>query len=589
MDSILKLILVCLVFTSVQCKTDKPIHKDDAILKIRLKADPQKLHPMIYPTSVAREVYQYIFLPLAEYHPETLELEPVLIKEVPKGELIEEGEYKGGIRFSCELREDAAWSDGKPVTVEDYEFTVKASNHPKVNAPGWRTYLKEISEIVKDQSNPRKFDVILAKDYMLAKETVTTIQVFPAHIYDPQGALSDVSIKDLKTEKIYNSLEAKDSSLVKFAQEFNSTKFSREVVVGSGPYTLGEWESDQYLILNNSSDYWGDNYPDNPFLQSFPKQMQFQIVKDATSALTLLKSGEIDVLNNISATNFNDIREDEELKTRLDFFTPSLMRYLYIGLNNRNPELANKSVRRALAHLVDVDRIIETLEYGLGQRTVGHFNPNKSYYNSSLDLIDFNVNKAKQLLDDSGWKDSDGNGIRDKEIDGNQLELSFDIFVSKAELGRKVSLMIQESAAQAGVKIDLVQKEYRVILNDHLRKHDFDMATLINTADAAPVDAYDKWHSNNINLGGNNNFGLNNKEADDLMERIRLEKNLKKRKQLYFELQEIMYEEQPVIFLYCPVEKIAISKKFEGKATSKRPGYLANTFKPVYSDVFSEN
>ncbi len=589
MNSIAKLLLVTFLFVSIQCKTDKSVPKDDAILKIQLKSDPQKLHPMVSPTSLAREVYQYIFLPLAEFHPTTLELEPILIKEVNDGTSIEEGPYKGGIRFSFELREDAKWSDGEPVKVEDYAFTVKAANHPKVNAPGWRTYLKEISEVVQDVENPRKFDVIMAKDYMLAKETAVTIQVYPSHIYDPKGILKDISIEDLKSESVYANLEAKDSSLIQFAQEFNSTKFTRETVVGCGPYALAEWESDQYLVLENQKEYWGDQYPDNPFLQSFPRQIQFQIIKDPTSALTLLKSGELDVLNNISSINFKELKEDIDFKDQFEYFSPSLIRYLYIGLNNRREGLSDKTVRRALAHLIDVDGIIKTLEYGLGQRTVGHFNPNKSYYNNSLDLIDYNLDKANQLLDDSGWKDSDGNGIRDKEIDGKQVELSFEILISKAELGRKVSLMFQESAAKAGVKIDLIQKQYRVILSDHLQKHDFDMATLVNTADAAPVDAFDKWHSSNRIIGRNNYFGLNNLEADELMEKIRLEKNKESRNQLYFKLQEIMYEEQPVIFLYCPVEKIAVSKKFKGSGTSKRPGYLANTFQAVFSEAFSEN
>ncbi len=589
MNVLLRTCFLMLLLFFVACKTDKPTLDKDLTVKIRLKADPQKLSPMVYPTSTAREVFQYIFLPLADYDPVSLELTPILVEKVPEGVTIEEGPHKGGIQFDFQLLKDAKWSDGKDITAKDYHFTVKAVNHPEVNASGWRAYIKEIKEVILYENDPKKFSVVMSKDYMVAKETVSTINMYPSHIYDEMDVLNGLKIADLKDKAKVQELADSDTLFSAFAKAFNSQKFTNEIVVGNGPYKLGQWETNQYVVLDRVENYWGENYSENPFLNAHPKSIEFQIIPDETSALSLLKSQEIDFMPSVGSSNFSSLKGDEKAMEMFSFLNAELIRYYYIGLNNRNPNLSEKSVRQALAHLVDVDRIIETLELGMGTRTIGHFNPVRSYYNNDLKPIPYLPEKAAELMDNAGWKDSNNNGIRDKVIDGNLEELDFKILVSSSKLGQKVSLMFKESAKAVGVNIELVQKEFKRIRQDHLKKRDFDMACLVATSDLAPIDPYDKWHTDNMAVGKRNDFGFGDQNSDDVILALRSEKDQTKRKDLYHKLQEIMYDEQPVIFLYCPTEKMILNKKFKAVVSARRPGYMANSFVPLSVESFSEN
>ena len=579
-----KFIFLCSFFLMLcACKEKPSLPSEALILDIRIKKDPQRLHPMIHPHPAAREIYQYIHLPLADFHPVTLELTPILIKEIPLPKKLDNGD----LQYEFEIVSDAIWSDGQAVTGYDYDFTIKAALHPEVQSSGWRTYLEKVKSVVVDPQNPRLFSVVIS-DYMLATETTTTIQIFPKHIYDSKSALDNVSISQLKSEEEIKVLLEKNDTLRSFAQEMNSAKYSRDIVIGCGPYTLDAWETNQYVELDKTQNYWGNSYKNNPFLQAGSQKIRFLFVPDETTTISMLKSGALNVATFSNGTNFNSLKTDEDFSKEFSFLTPEVMKYYYLCINNRRPYLAEKSVRIALSHLVDVNKIINTLDYGLGKPLVGHFHPSKPYYNNDLKPRVLDIDQAITILENAGWIDTDKNGIRDKIIDGSKYELDIDLLVTPAKLGQSVGLMLKQNAEKAGVNINLIKKEFKIIRSEHLKPLDFDMIALVVSLDSAPDDPYSRWHSDNINKGKRNESGFANTVADDLILKIRKETDESKRKQLYLKLQEVMYEEQPVIFLYSPTEKIVISKDINGSSTSKRPGYLANTFTSKVS-TFSDN
>ena len=104
--NVILIIFILLFF----CKGD-PVNQESA-LHIRLKKDPERINPLIFPNPTAREVYQYIHLPLADYNPESLVLEPILIQQIPSEVAIDTGKYKGGIAFDLEFSDQAAWDNG---------------------------------------------------------------------------------------------------------------------------------------------------------------------------------------------------------------------------------------------------------------------------------------------------------------------------------------------------------------------------------------------------------------------------------------------------------------------------------------------
>ncbi len=570
-------VFILLIIFLCSCKGDQPKIETDNTLDIAIRREPKMLNPYLNPTVIAREVYQYIFVPMADFDPVTYELRPILIKSIPEGEKIEEGPYAGGTKYSLEFKEEAKWDNGTPVTGKDFLFSLKAIKHPGTNTANYKNYLKWVSDVIVDPSNERKVDIFFKEYYILAKELAATLQVYPQYIYDPQNVLDEVSLTDLggpDAEKIVES----NPRLSAFASEFNSVKFSRETAINAGPYELTEWISNQSIILKRKEDYWASE-TDNPFLQSYPEKIVFHIIPDETSSITQVKEGNIDLIMNVSSSSYIDLKENGVYGSQFQFLTQELMKFYYIAINNSKPELADPDIRRALAKLNDVPKLIELLENGLGSQTVGIFNTKKAYYNSSLKPINLDIAGAKEIFEAEGWSDSNNDGSVDKVLNGKHVEMDLDIHITGSELSKNVALLLQENAKKAGVKINIITKKYVDIKRDNLKTRDYDLIPLLLSQDLALDDPYGKWHSDNDDPTKANDVSYNSEKADNLIDNIRSARDDESRNKYYKELQEVMYNDQPVIFLYNPVERIILSNRWEGKSTLKRPGYLGNTFK----------
>lgn len=571
-------VFILLMILLYSCKGDLPKVDTDNTLDIAIRREPKMLNPYLNPTAAAREVNQYMFISMADFDPVTYELIPILIKSIPEVEKVEEGPYAGGTKYTLEFKEEAKWDNGTPITGKDFLFSMKAIKHPGTNAATYRDYAKWVSDVVVDPTNERKVEIYFKEYYILAKELVVTLQVYPKYVYDPTNALDGVSLKELSGENAKAVLEA-NPKLKEFATEFNSVKFSRETVSNAGPYKLKDWVSNQSIILEKKENYWAAE-SDNPFLQAYPEKIVFHIIPDETSSITQVKEGNIDLVMNVSSASYEDLKENEVYGSQFQFLTEELMKFYYIAINNSKPELADPDIRRALAKLNDNSKLIELLENGLGKPTVGIFNNKKPYYNKSLKPIELDIEGAKKIFMEEGWSDSNNDGSVDKVLNGKRVEMELDILITGSELSKNVALLLQENAKKAGVKINIITKKYVDIKRDNMKTRDYDLIPLLLSQDLALDDPYSKWHSENDDPSKSNDVSYNSPEADALIDKIRSARDDDSRNKYYNELQEVMYRDQPVIFLYSPVDRIILSNNWEGKSTLKRPGYLGNTFKP---------
>lgn len=582
------------------CKGDKPqeatagaalFKNQDNTVYARLPAEPDRLNLLISTNVYARAVNEQIFLYLLHFDPEALELAPQLAKSRPVVEEITEGPYQGGIAYTFELHEAAAWDNGQPITAGDFVFTLKALFNPRVQAANVRAYLDYIKDVEIDPENPRRFTVLTDQKYIIGETAVSNIPVLPEYIYDPNRLMRPVPLTHL-TDTAYVArlvdetkagpvLEAERKAVNDFAEAFNSPQYSREkgFIAGAGPYAFEEWVTGQRIVLSRKKDWWGDQLSDRfPLLKAYPDKLSFLIIPDQSAAIVALKDQQIDVSGQIDAKDFVDLRENELIGKLYNLHTPTSWVYYYIGLNNKNPKLADKRVRRALAHLVDVPVLIEDLFYGLAERTVGPFHPAKPYYHTGLPPIGFDPGKARQLLAEAGWEDTNGNGIADKEINGRRVEMELEYMVSNAsKFANNQALIFQDDAKKAGVKVNIAPKEFTVLI-DAAKQRNYEMYSSAWGQDPTIDDPKQLWHSESDTPDGGNRVSFLNAEADRLIEAIRVTLDESKRNQLYKEFQELIYEEQPYIFLFTPLERIAISRRFEAKATARRPGFLVNTF-----------
>ncbi len=575
----------CMIFAicfAISCQSDR--RSDSGMqeeIVIRIESEPRTLNPILTSRSQDREIHEYIFVSLGDYDPVSLEMIPVLIKNLPSVMTVESGEYSGRDAYSMEIKEEARWENGNPISGEDVLFTLKMAAHPDVFTPGWKSLLADIRDVTIDPTDERRFMIYSEGEYFLNLEVILTAEIYPRYFYDAQNAMSSISLTELKSISS-QELEQKYPEVSALGKTFSSVKFGKEMVMGAGPYKLRQWQSGQYIVLEKKENYWGNTYPENTILQGGFQRIVFQIVKDETVALTLLKNDQIDFLNfkRSPFMVFDELQNDQQASADLDFYTQATLRNNMILLNNHSPKLKEKSVRQALAMLTDVNRMLSQIEGGYGLRINSFIHPKKHLYNSELEMIDYDLDKAKKLLDESGWIDTDGDQIRDKMIDGVVVPLVLDFYITSSSTSASILAILQQSFRAAQVGINAAVLPFSKIITEHLVPGDFDMSVYVRASPTSKVDPYAVWHSSSIGLGGKNYQRYSNLIADQYIEQIRrLDITEEERAMYYKKLQRIISDDHPVIFLYSPFLRTAIDDDIEPLLSLKRPGYFANGFK----------
>lgn len=565
-------IIFLLAFSS--CKSDQNQVKSIGKFVVGIKSDPQKIHPFFNPKNSAREVFQNIFLPIADYHPIERTLTPILIEFIP--DAIKIGQKQ--VAFDLMIKEEATWKDGSPITGYDYQFAYQIVMHPQSQSAAWRPYLSIIKDINIDPDNPKKFRVVCDQSSMLAKETVVTFYPVQGQRYDPNQHLRKYAISQWIDSDHLESVIAKDPEITSIIETFNHPDTYRKDIHHAGGYRLDQWETDQYIQLTKVPEFWASQNSTNPYLQVEMDTLLFKIINDGNAMSTLLLDGGIDMTSTLDADQYLALKENKTLSKTFDFIEYEGMRMAYLGLNNRDPELQDTRVRQAIAHSIDVNAIIEAEELGIGRQASVIFHPSRRYY-PDAPARTLDINKAKQLLDDAGWKDSNDNGTRDQVINGRSEELILDFYISGSNLSKTIALLLKDGAQKAGYDINVIQKDARSYINDNVNKHDYEIAALLATFDDADDNPYLRWHSDNAGIGGKNRSGFHTPTTDSLIQKIINESDTEKRLIDYRKLSGILYDQVPVIPLYAPVELFVIDHAYTGIATSKRPGYMANTFR----------
>lgn len=566
------------------CKNNPTSKEDDVVFSLnrplneailQIDAEPDRLNPALSTSSYARIVANTIFQYLLYIDPQSLETVPQLARSRPEAAPITEGPYAGGIAYAFEIHEQAVWDDGSPVTAQDFIFTLKAVLNPQVPAPAYRAFLSFIKDVEVDPSNPRRFTVLTSEKYILGEEAIgSTLPVIPAYLYDPDGLLRDIPFSEFTDEARAAELAKNDPRLQQFAELFTSPKYSREKegVSGSGPYRFESWETGQRLIVSKKENYWGDALAEQyPALAAFPDKFIFQPIPDPNAAITALKDAQVDAMANIPPDDFLELQKNEFTARRYNFFSPPLLGNTFIYVNTRIPKLSDKRVRHALAYAIDVNQIIETAYNGMGSPFASPVHPTFPYYNQELKPIPYDPDKARALLAEAGWTDSNNNGIADKMISGKleEMTLNYKIVAGRDNI-QAVALLVQESAKRAGFDIQIEAKEFAVLADDFKRR-DFELAPWGKTIPPSLWEPKQDFHSQ-----GDDRAGFARAETDALIEQIQVTLDEKERNRLYKQLQAIIYDEMPLIYLLVPTSRVAIHKRFDIEPTPIYPGYFAN-------------
>ncbi len=540
-------------------------------------SDPEGLHPSNVSDASATETKRFIMQKLLFIDFESLELQPWLASKLPELEITDLGGGKKGMNITYELRKEAKWDDGTPVSPADVEFSFKSIINPKTDAATLRPYLDYIIDFKTYPDNPQKFTFVCDDTYMLWDHvTGNDVWIIQKKIYDPNGLSDKFSIPDFRKK---GSKVAEDSDNLKFAENYNSIKYHREkgFVAGSGPYTFDSWTTGQRIILKRKADWWGSAVKDGGMMfQDGPKEIMYETINDMTTALTALKAGKLDIMTSLRPKQWvDDVEKSKKFKANFNKSAPPFPYYSYIGMDNRQPKFSGKKTRQALAHLVDADGINKTLLYNQHYRIVGPISKSDKAYHNGLKPYAFDVEKAKKLLEEDGWSDTDGNGIIDKVIDGVKQDFKVEFSFNQGnDTRKKVGLAMKETFRQAGIDMTVASVEWSVFL-ERLKKHDIEMWYGAWVFDTRPSDPKQIWHTESYN-GGSNYTGFGDAKSDKLIADIRKEMDNDKRDELYKQWQELLYDECPYIFLYGANRRNAIHKRFtEVNEGARDPGYWA--------------
>lgn len=577
--------IVAVLFFSLfffACTGDESVRESQPFtVTARIPAEPDKLNPLITFQAYSRVLNEQLFQYLLQFDPKTLELQPQLATGRAMIEELTEGTYAGGVAYTFEIRPEATWDDGRPVTAEDVAFSLKVLFHTGITPSAIRSYFDAFKDILVDPDNPRKFTIFSNQKYMLGEAALGGIAVMPAHIYDEAGVMAQFALTDLSDEASASQLIAENAALADFAAAFTAAERSHDpsLISGSGPYQLVEWQSGQYLRLTRKENWWADQVENkNAVLTAHPTELIFNIISDQTTAANALQAGEIDVAGQIDSRDFVRLRADSSFSSRYNLFTPLAFQIYYIGFNNRIPKLADPKVRRALAHALDVENIIEALYAGLAERIAVPFHPSQPYYDKSLKPIEFSYEMARDLLAEAGWTDTNGNGTVDKVLSGQRTEMTLNFLTStNSQFSRDLALFYKEALQNIGVELIIDAKEFNNVRDD-FRRLNFEVFAGAWAQEPLPDDPKQLWHTEYAAPGGSNRVGFGNAESDQLIEEIRSTLDERKRNELMRKLQKMIYDAQPGIFLFAPEERIVIHKRLDGEATSVRPGFFVNEF-----------
>jgi peptide/nickel transport system substrate-binding protein len=418
-----------------------------------------------------------------------------------------------GLIYTFHLRPDLTWQDGAPITADDVVFTTRLMQDP--GFPGI-PFLSELWRMVQVE----KLDHLTIR-FTLAQPFApfldyTTIGLLPRHLWG-----------NIPAEQMMHS-------------QLNSSP------IGNGLFQVTEVGAD-HVRLEPNPRYQGAT----PYLAA----LEFHFYPDYPSLYDAFKRGEIEGISRVLPQDLGWA----EARTDLELFSAPISGYVIVLLNLKNPNLPflqDKAVRQALLYALDRQQLIdETLA---GQGLVAHslFMPYSWAYNPNIKHYNRDPEQARRLLEQAGYIDSDGDGIREK--DGVPLRL---ILLSDDEpVRRRLAEAISQAWRELGIEAQPQAVSFTGLISDFIYPREFDAAILSWELPGDP-DPYPLWHSTQATDGGQNYSGWSNPEADQLIEQARSLVDVETRKALYYRFQELFAEEVPGLLLYYPVYTYGVSTK----------------------------
>ena len=475
----------------------------DAIIEGSI-GDASNLIPELASDSASHEIADLVYGGLVRYNKDL----------ITEGVLAESWDVSdGGLVITFHLRKDVSWHDGKPFTADDVMYTYKVMIDPKTPTAYGGDFLQVKKAEVLDKYT---FRVTYKKPF--APGLISwSIGILPSHL-----------------------LMGKDITKSSLARN----------PIGTGSYKFKEWKTGEKIVLESNHNY----FEGRPYIDRFI----YRIIPDSATMFLELKAGGIDWMG-LAPFQYKRQTENAKIKKNFNKFKYLSFSYTYLGFNLLDPRFKDKRVRQAISYAINKQELIDGVLLGLGVIATGPYKPDMWAYNPNVKKYEFSTDKAKELLNEAGWKNTDKDGILEK----NGKKFEFTILTNQGNEEREKSAqIIQRRLKDAGISVKIRIVEWSAFLKEFIRTRKFE-AIILGWNIPPDPDLFDVWHSSKTGPDELNHVTFKNAEVDRLLVKGRETFDQEERKKCYFRIQEIFAEEQPYVFLYVPDALPIVNARFK--------------------------
>lgn len=413
------------------------------------------------------------------------------------------------LTWTFKIRDGVKFSNGTPLTAEGVKASIERAFAKNNRAATFFEY----ESITADGQN-------------LIIKTKTPLPNMPGYLADPLFIIVDT------------------------AAEAEGRDFSREGPICTGPYMVKSFVKEKSVMERNPH-YWDGEVPF--------ETVEIPSIDDPNTRAMSLQSGEVDAAVNIAAGDIDLFKNND--KFNMDEI--SSLRVVVARINQKGL-LGDPKVRAAFIQGCDRETYNDVLLKGTFLPGSAPVPPSLDYgFDQLKDPNKYNPENAKKLLDEAGWKDTDGDGIRDK--DGRPLKVDFVVYNSRAELPLYAEA-VQADMKKIGIDVNIKNVDYN-LLDQIGIKGEYDLLiSNITTANTGDPEIYLNWYwRTNVN-GDNpqNGSGYSNPELDGVFARLAAEFDKDKRRQLIIQAQQIIMNDGAALFLGYPMTNIVSSRSLKG-------------------------
>lgn len=506
--------------------------EEGGVLIDAITGEPSTLIYMVAGESASAAITANIFNKLLKYNA-NLDLE---------GELAESWHISSDSKtITFKLKPNLKWADGKPLTSQDVLFTWKAVIDDKTASPYASDYL-----LVKkaEAPSPDTFVVSYDQAYAPALDSWAGLQILPEHL--------------LKN------------------QDLHTTAFARKPV-GSHYYQLDKWNNGENLKLSRN--------PNSVLGQANISQLVTRVIPDNSAQFLELMADNIDSMSLDPIKYSRIIPARPELQSKLALYKELGNSYTYMGFNLKHKPFDDRRVRLAINYAIDKQEIIDGVYLGLGINIASPYKPGTRWSNPNLTPYSYDQNKAKALLRDAGFIDTDGDGILER--DGKSF--SFEILTNQNKEREKSAVLIQRKLRAVGIDVQIRAIEWASFISRFIKTGDFD-AVILGWGLGLDPDQFNIWHSTQQQPGQFNFIGYHNPKVDQLLEQGRVELDPEKRMAIYHDFARVLLEDSPIIYLSAGYGLSAIHKRVKGIQTPVPPaGVGYDSHKWYIPEAFRRN